>query len=153
MRKSAVSLKHAKGAEDPWLISTSLKMKGNLGKSLVGIYKTRMQIEEGFRDMKSHRYGLGLGLHQSYKTERLANLVLITTLANFVVFLTGTVAIMTNRHRRYQANTVKNKMILSRVFIGLRVLSDKKMRLTKRHLNDALDKITIDMKELYEGFQ
>ena len=112
-----------------------------------------MPIEEGFRNMKSHRYGLGLGLHQSYKTQRLTNLVLSTTLTNFEVFLTGKVTIMTDQYRRYQANTVKNKMEISRVFIDSRGLSDKKVRLIKRHLNDALDRIFLDMNELYEGLQ
>ncbi len=41
----------------PWLLVTSLPNTHNLAKRVVGIYKTRMQREEGFRDMKSHRYG------------------------------------------------------------------------------------------------
>jgi hypothetical protein len=58
-RKSTNAKKYAKGANDPWLLSTSLKMTNTLGKKAVSIYRKRMQIEEEFRDMKSSTYGLG----------------------------------------------------------------------------------------------
>lgn len=151
-RKSKKSLKYAKGSDDPWLLATSLSMSNNLGARLVSIYRKRMQIEEGFRDMKSRRYGLGMELHKSYKTNRLANLILLTTLANWVLYLVGTVAVHTNQYRRYQASSVKWKMVLSIVFIGLRAVVDKQFKLSSRQLSIALKIIKNEIHQLsWEG--
>lgn len=50
---STQSKQHGKEAKDPWLLSTPLPQKTGLARRAVVIYRTRMQIEEGFRDMKS----------------------------------------------------------------------------------------------------
>jgi hypothetical protein len=149
-RQSNKSRKYALGSSDPWVISTSLRIKRGLGKKIVDIYKTRMQIEEGFRDMKSPRFGQGMGFHKSKKTKRLANLVLLTTLANWVNYLCGTIAIMTNQHRRYQANSSKKRRVLSIVFIGRRVLKDSSFKILKRHLTDALKYVPKSLDKLME---
>ncbi|HVV68560.1 MAG TPA: transposase [Gammaproteobacteria bacterium] len=46
-------------------------------KRVVKLYKTRMQIEEGFRDLKSSRYGLSIEQSYSKGIVRLENLLLI----------------------------------------------------------------------------
>ncbi len=48
-----------------------------------------MQIEEGFRDMKSTKFGLGYEQNKSVKKQRLTILVLLTTLASLVAILLG----------------------------------------------------------------
>lgn len=150
-RRSKKSRKHAKGAHDAWVISTSLTMKDNLGKKLVGLYKNRMQIEEGFRDMKCARTGQSMSLHGSYKTQRIANLVLLTTLANWVRYIAGTIALSLSIQKRYQANTVKNRTVLSVIFLGKRLLKDRNINITKRHLNEALTCIPIELNRLMKN--
>ena len=44
-----------------------------------------MQIEEGFRDVKSPQFGLGFGVHQSCQGKRIEILLLIAMLANVEV--------------------------------------------------------------------
>jgi hypothetical protein len=150
-RKINQSKKYGKGANDPWLLVTSLPCEPTLKKEAINIYKTRMQIEEGFRDIKSQRYGFGLGLHLSYKTQRIHNLILLSTLANWLIII-GTVAILRNKHRRYQANSIKNKSVLSVHFIGLRVIADKQLSITHQHIALALQRIfqltNLDYKKL-----
>ena len=46
-------------AREPWLLATSLPVTTKLAKQVVRLYRLRMSIEEGFRDMKSHQFGLG----------------------------------------------------------------------------------------------
>ena len=70
---------HAQGAKDPWLLATSLESHRRLSKQVVAIYRQRMQIEEGFRDMKSTKFGLGYEQNKSVKKQRLTILVLLTT--------------------------------------------------------------------------
>jgi len=48
-----------------------------------------MQIEEGFRDSKSTRYGLDLARESRIQAERRANLLLIAALIIFALWLVG----------------------------------------------------------------
>ena len=59
IKRNKQSLKHAKGGNEPWLLVSSMKETHQIAKKIIGFYKLRMQIEEGFRDLKSTRYGFG----------------------------------------------------------------------------------------------
>ena len=109
-----------------WLLHFQIH---NLAKRVVGIYKTRMQIEEGYRDMKSHRYGLGFGINLSKLKRRISVLVLLSALANLIATLIDWTVASANKHRRYQANSVSNRRVLSYHFTGLRAFADKHLRL------------------------
>ena len=80
------SEKQAKREREPWLLATSLPNSSTHAKKVVNIYKTRMQIEEAFRAMKSHRYGLGFSDNLSKKIKRLDILLLLGLLAFFVLW-------------------------------------------------------------------
>jgi hypothetical protein len=136
-KKAGASKTHSKGGKEPWLLSTSLKMTSKLAKQAVAIYRTRMQIEEEFRDMKSRLYGLGFEHNKSKLLRRLTLLILITTLACLVALLIGLTVVSAGLHRRYQANTTKNKRVLSFQFIGRRVVQDPHIPLVEQHLIDA----------------
>lgn len=118
-KRAKHSLKHADGATDPWLLATSLPAHRNLSKQVVGIYRQRMQIEEGFRDMKSTRFGLGFEQNKSTKLVRVTILVLLATLASVVAVLLGMALVIAKKHRRFQANT-EIKQVLSFHTLGLR---------------------------------
>jgi hypothetical protein len=51
-----------------------------------------MQIEEGYRDMKSKLYGLGFNESESYKIRRIEILMLVAVLAAMVLLLIGAAA-------------------------------------------------------------
>ncbi len=106
----------------PWLIVTSLTGGAKQAKRVINLYRTRMQIEEGFRDIKNPRWGFSLNEARSTMTYRYENLLLIGSLATLAVWLIGKVAELNQWHRRYQANTVKNRNVLSTFFLGLQVL-------------------------------
>ena len=136
LKRSSHSKKHAQGAKDPWLLATSLVSHRQLSKQVVAIYRQRMQIEEGFRDMKSTRYGLGYEQNKSVKQQRLTILVLLTTLASLVAILLGMVLVTANKHRRFQANT-ETKPVLSFHYLGLRAIACQ-VRFTMRQWKAAL---------------
>ena len=119
IKKSKTSLKHAEGATDPWLLATNLPAHRTLSKQVVGIYRQRMQIEEGFRDMKSTRFGLGFEQNKSKKKSRLTILVLLTTLASVALILTGMVLFVSGKTGRFKANT-EARQTLSFHTLGLR---------------------------------
>src|SRR3546814_9015251 len=72
-----------------------------------------MQIEEGFRDVKSEHLGLGLNLHRSHCPRRIEALLLIAALANYLIFLTGLQARERKLEQRYQSNSLKARRVLS----------------------------------------
>ncbi|XFB06452.1 transposase, partial [Azotobacter salinestris] len=82
-------------------------------------YKRRMQIEEGFRDLKSHRLGIGLGRHRSRCPRRIEILLLIAVLANYALCLLGLQAREAGHERRFQSNSLKCKRVLSLWRLGL----------------------------------
>jgi hypothetical protein len=88
-----------------------------------------VQIEEAFRDLKSTRFGLSLELHRTYQVERLQVLLLIATLALMVAWLLGKATELTGQHRHYQANTVRDRVVLSTIFVGLQVIDDPRVTL------------------------
>ena len=97
-----------------------------------------MQIEESFRDLKT-----GLNFNQSHarKQKRIEVLLLIGTIAQYLLFLLGMTVKLLDKHRRYQANSVKDKNVLSYQFIGLRSVKDHQLTLDENSLELALNRI------------
>lgn len=119
---------------EPWLIVTSLSEGEKLTQQVLAAYRKRMTIEEGFRDTKSEYYGLGLDRARSRSTGRFALLLLINSLALFTAWLFGKAAYLKKLHRRYQANTVTGRNVLSATFLGLRVIRRDALRLDRELL-------------------
>jgi hypothetical protein len=137
-RKSKKSRACAEREKEPWLLATSLNKKGYLSKRVVKIYATRMQIEESFRDLKT---GLKMNICNSRNSQRLQVLLLIALVAQYLLFLLGLAVKAAGKHRRYQANSIKDRNVLSNQFIGLRAYKDKQLKLLKKHWKAAIDEL------------
>jgi len=135
---SSHSKKNAAKEKEPWLLASSMRVNSKLAKQVKNIYTTRMQIEETFRDVKSARFGLGFELNGTYKTKRLQILLMIVMLALFVLWILGNIVKMTNQHRQYQANTVRNRNVLSVNYLGLRVAKDQRFIMQEMDVINAL---------------
>ena len=134
---NAYSRKKAVAQREPWLLATSLPAISGLAKKAVNIYRQRMQIEEGFRDVKSHRFGLGLNYHRTHSAIRLQSLLLIANLALMVIWLLGCATMLRQKHYQFQANSVHHKRVLSVIFIGLQMIHDTRINLSSQDINDA----------------
>ena len=134
-RESKRSRSSAEREKEPWLLATSLCNSSATAKRIVKIYATRMQIEESFRDVKT-------GLKMNYCGTRIASklsvLLLMACLSQFVLYLLGLAVKAADKHRQYQANSIKHRNVLSNQFIGLRAYKDKKMKLLKSHWQAAI---------------
>jgi len=117
--KSKLSRQSARREREPWLLASNLPETQWNPAKIVAIYKRRMQIEEGFRDVKSEHLGIGLNLHRSHCPRRIEVLLLIAALANYVIFLTGLQAREAGHEQRFQSNSVKCKRVLSLWRLGL----------------------------------
>jgi len=111
-----------KQQNDPWLIATNLSPTDYSPKKIMRLYGKRMQIEEGFRDLKSDKFGFGFSISRSYNTDRLNILLLIAALASLCLWWVGLYAYQQGWHRHFQANTVSNRKVLSIPFLALQVL-------------------------------
>jgi len=139
VRKSKLSRACAQREKEPWLLATSLETTRCLAKKVVSIYATRMQIEESFRDLKT---GLKMNEGDTRTLKRLSILLLIASLAQYLLFLLGLATKEAGAHHQYQANSVKQKNVLSNQFIGLRAYKDNRLKLLKKHWQAAEKTLT-----------
>src|SRR4029077_256069 len=115
-RTNGLNRKHARSTREPWLLATSLM---DLSPAqIVGLYRRRMQIEELFRDEKNHRFGWSLGTNLSNNPRRLDVLLLVLALGVIAMTLLGLSLEQQQLHRRFQANTVKTRRVLSFFVLG-----------------------------------
>ena len=92
-------------AREPWLLAHSKKLRTFRAEEIVALYGLRMQIEENFRDSKSTQLGMGIELSQSRSAPRLHALLLIGTLAAFLLWHIGQLAETEGLHLRFKATT------------------------------------------------
>jgi hypothetical protein len=124
-KKKTESRRCARRARDPWLLATSLDMNMLEAKEIVNIYEKRMQIEEDFRDTKSHQYGFGLRYSRTNCGKRLNVLLLIAALGSLICWLMSLIAREKNLHRDYQANSIRGKNVLSVVYLACQLVRRK----------------------------
>jgi len=130
----------AQSAKEPWVILSSLTGRG-IAKRVVKIYKQRMQIEEGFRDLKSSKYGFGFQHAMSKRIFRIENLLLIAMLASFIAWIVGGSAEKENIHYQFQANSIKSRRVLSLFYLGCRVIK-KNTSVTLHKITDLIDELS-----------
>jgi len=92
-------------AREPWLLAHSPQLRAYRAEEIVALYGLRMQIEENFRDSKSTELGMGLEVSQSRSAQRLHALLLIGTLAAFLLWHIGQLAEAEGLHLRFKATT------------------------------------------------
>lgn len=131
------SLYYQKTSREPWLLATSLCKGYAIPERVVKKYSSRMQIEEGFRDLKSSRYGFGFENAFSKKIARIEILLLIAMLASYIAWLTGWVAEKNGLHYQFQSNTIKKRRVLSLFFLGCQVIK-RKIKITVAMLEASI---------------
>lgn len=115
---------HSKGYREPWLIVSSLE-RSEEPREIINRYKSRMGIEEAFRDTKSTKYGFSFNDNNTIKPQRYIVWLLLAALASFVAWIVGYIAEQNKIHYQFQANTYRQKRVLSFVFLGCRVVKKK----------------------------
>ena len=139
-RQNAASKKAASREREPWLLVSNLPVSRGIAKRVVAIYRDRMSIEQGFRDLKAHRHGFAFRSNLGRHPQRIANLLLIAALAVLVIWLTGLAGIAARLHRGMQANTEKRRRVLSTFFIGIRMIQ-RRYRLTLEQFLDGMQQL------------
>lgn len=79
----------AERTKEPWLLAVSASLDALSPARIVKLYARRMQIEQSFRDLKSHRYGCAFEDTLTRDPKRLELLLLIHALACLAAWLEG----------------------------------------------------------------
>jgi len=106
---------YKKSHDTPWVLFSSKEVTA---EESVFIYEKRMQIEQNFRDIKSKEYGMSLRSNKSYKTHRLRMLNFLGSLVTILWWWIGVMGEMEGKQKEYQANTRKDRRIVSLVHLG-----------------------------------
>lgn len=117
--RNARAMRATKADREPWFLATSLSLSA---KEVVGIYAMRMQIELTFRDLKSHRFGWGFEDSRCRSTDRVAVQIMLVAVASLVSMLVGLAAERAALQKRFQANTITERRVLSLVALGCAVM-------------------------------
>jgi hypothetical protein len=118
-------------AREPLVLVTSLSMQAT---TIVAIYRERMQIEETFRDLKSHRYGWSLEDVRCRTPARIDVLLLIAALATVAMHIVGLAARQHNLDRPLQANTQRKRAVFSTFFLAKLVVRQGLLASLPEHL-------------------
>lgn len=129
---------------DPWLLATSLPHAAGMAKRVMKLYAKRMQVEETFRDLKDDRWGFGFALARSGHAERRQVMLLIATLATLLLWLLGQAARVRGWMRHFQANTERQRAVLSSVFLGRELLRHPHYRIPLSLLMASLRRLRIE---------
>ena len=124
------SKKQAKREQEPWLLVASLSLRHFTAKQVTQLYGSRMQIEEGFRDSKSQRYGLGVAKADRIGQQRRANLLLIAALAAFLLWCIGVAGKNQPLPKQVRVNSSSKRDPYSVIFLARLLLRQPAFRLS-----------------------
>ena len=117
--RNTADRQRSEAAREPLVLMTSLTMQP---KAIVAAYRMRMQIEETFRDFKSHRYGWSLEDVRCRSAARVDVLLLVGSLATVAMHAIGLAARERNLDRGLQANTQRKRPVFSTFFLAKLVI-------------------------------
>ena len=94
-----------RSAREPWVLAHSTDLRDLRADEIVALYARRIQIEENFRDTKSPVFGMGSAIGRSRSALRLQALLLIGTLAAYLLWHIGQIAESEGLQRRFRSTT------------------------------------------------
>lgn len=110
--------RYKNAAKEPWLLATNLPDTEYKSTEIVNLYAKRMQIEESFRDLKSHQFGLCARYIRTKCVYRWGVKMLLAAIVQITYWVIGVIGHSQGMQRLYQANTVKDKKVFSYFTLG-----------------------------------
>jgi hypothetical protein len=119
--------RYKSAAKEPWLLATNLPSETYKASKIVDIYSKRMQIEESFRDVKSHQFGLCGRYIRTRCVYRWAVKMFLAAIVQITYWVVGVIGHSQGMQKIFQANTVKNKKVFSYFTLGKLIIEYKKL--------------------------
>lgn len=113
-------------AKEPWVLVTNLTEKYT-PSDIVNAYKKRMQIEESFRDVKSHQFGLSARHIRTTSIYRWAIAMLLAAIVQVTLWVIGVVGHHQGMQAYFQTNTVRNRKVFSYFYLGRLIVEHNKL--------------------------
>lgn len=95
-----------------------------------------MQIDESFRDVKSHQYGLGARYIQTRYIHRWGIKMLLAAIAQVMLWIIGVIGHSQDYQRVFQTNTVRDKKVFSYFYLGQLIVQYNKLKDLKIDYNN-----------------
>ncbi len=118
---------YIKSAKEPWILATNLPTTYK-ATEVVNFYKKRMQIEESFRDMKSHQFGLSGRYIRTTDVNRWGVKMLLAAIVQIIFWIIGIIGHQQGMQKYFQANTVKDKKLFSNFTLGQLIIEHDKLK-------------------------
>lgn len=118
---------YQRSAKEPWILATNLPEEFKTTQ-VINFYKKRMQIEESFRDVKSHQFGLGGRDIRTRCLFRWGVKMLLAAIAQIMLWIIGIIGHSQGFQRKFQANTVKDKKVFSYFYLGKLIVEHNKLK-------------------------
>ena len=136
--QSRYSLKQTQREREPWLLVVSLSLLAFSPKQIVKLYRTRRQIEEGFRNAKSDPYGLGLAKATRISPQRRAILLLIAARTLFVLRCVGIAVTGSSTAKQIRVNSSSKRPSYSVIFLARLLLQHSTFRISHKQMQQSL---------------
>ena len=124
--------RYKSAAKEPWILATNLP-SGYKSTEIVNLYSKRMQIEESFRDLKSHQFGLCGRYIRTKCIHRWGVKMLLAAIVQITYWVIGVIGHSQDMQRRYQANTVRDRKVFSYFTLGKLIIEHDGLRHIKFH--------------------
>ena len=113
-------------SKEPWVLVTNLPSHYTTTQ-IINAYKKRMQIEESFRDVKSHQFGLSARYIRTVSIYRWAIAMLLAAIVQVTLWLIGVIGHHQGLQAYFQANTVRDKKVFSYFYLGQLIVQHNKL--------------------------
>jgi hypothetical protein len=109
---------YRRSAQEPWILATNLPKEDFEATKIVNYYSKRMQIEQSFRDIKSHQFGLSARYIRTRCIYRWGVKMLLAAMVQLMFWIIGVIAHSQNFQKVFQANTVRDRKVFSYFYLG-----------------------------------
>mgnify|MGYP006094546907 CR=1 FL=1 len=119
--------RYKSAAKEPWILVTNLPSNDYKSTEIVNFYSKRMQIEESFRDVKSHQFGLCGRYIRTKCIHRWGVKMLLAAIVQITYWVIGIIGHSQGMQRVFQANTVKDKKVFSYFTLGKLIIEHERL--------------------------
>lgn len=123
----AGSNKYRRSANEPWILATNLPKIDFETTKVVQYYSKRMQIEQSFRDVKNHQFGLCARDIRTRSVYRWGVKMLLASIVQLLFWIIGVIGHSQGFQSIFQANTVKDKKVFSYFYLGQLIVEYDKL--------------------------
>jgi hypothetical protein len=131
-------------AKEPWILATNLSKEFSTTQ-VINYYKKRMQIEESFRDVKSHQYGLGGRDIRTRCIYRWSIMMLLAAIVQMTLWIIGVIGHGMGYQKKFQANTVKDKKVFSYFYLGMLIVEHEMVKQLDINRKDLMSTIVTEL--------